>query len=50
MDEEKKTCGTCKYHKHESIDNGWICVNDESLYFADWTDYKDSCPDWEGKE
>ena len=43
-------CGTCKYHQHEDIDDGWVCVNDRSEYCADWTDYKDCCEDWEGKE
>ena len=25
-----KCCGTCKYHYHENIDDGWVCVNDRS--------------------
>ena len=25
-------------------------LNDDSEYCADWTDYADSCEDWEGKE
>ena len=43
-------CGTCKWHQHESVDDGWVCVNDRSEYCTDWTDYKDYCEDWEGKE
>lgn len=27
---DDKCCGTCKYYYHENIDNGWICVNDQS--------------------
>ena len=27
---DDKCCGTCKYHCHENIDNGWIYVNDQS--------------------
>lgn len=27
---DDKCCGTCKYHHHEDIDNGWACVNDRS--------------------
>lgn len=50
MIDEKKCCGTCKYHYHESIDGGWVCVNYESEYVADWTEYSDSCEEWEGRE
>lgn len=45
---DDKCCGTCKYHYHKNIDDGWECVNDRSEYFADWTGYKDSCEEWEG--
>nr|DAI50690.1 MAG TPA: hypothetical protein [Bacteriophage sp.] len=45
---DKKCCGTCKYHHHADIDDGWVCVNDQSEYYADWTDYSDSCEEWEG--
>lgn len=40
-------CGTCKYHQREEIDDGWVCVNDESEYCADWTEYNDTCSEWE---
>lgn len=42
-----RCCGTCKYHEHEDIDNGWVCVNPESDYIADWTDYDFCCEDYE---
>lgn len=32
---DEKCFGTCEYHHHEDIDNGWICVNDQSEYCAD---------------
>jgi hypothetical protein len=32
MDDKKKCCGTCRWHKHEDIDDGWVCVNDQSEY------------------
>lgn len=47
MDKNDKCCGTCKYHQHEDIDDGWVCVNDESEYVADWTEYDDYCEEWE---
>lgn len=43
-------CGTCKWHQHESVDDGWVCVNDDSEYCTDFTDYDHTCLDWESKE
>lgn len=47
--EERQCCGTCLHHCRESIDNGYVCTNDQSEYCSDWTDYNDSCEDWEGR-
>lgn len=46
---ERKCCGTCKYHQFEGIDEGYVCVNSESEFLSDWTEYGYSCPEWEGK-
>ena len=46
----KKCCGTCEWHFHEDISDGWVCVNDQSDYVADWTDYEHCCDEWEGRE
>ena len=46
----KECCGTCKWHQHENIDDGWVCVNSDSDYCADWTDYNDYCMDYEERE
>lgn len=45
-----KCCGTCKHHYYESIDGGWVCVNGQSEYCADWTENSDSCEEWEGEK
>lgn len=34
----------------QDIDDGWVCVNSDSEYCTDWTDYDFVCPDWEEKE
>ena len=47
---DEKCCGTRKYHHHENIDDGWVCVNDRSEYCVEWTEYSDSCEEWEGRE
>lgn len=50
MFDEKECCGNCRYHHHEPIDDGWVCVNDESEYVTDWTDYDFCCDEWEGRQ
>ena len=42
-----KTCGTCFYHTHENIDDGWVCACGKSDNVAEWTEYDDSCEHWE---
>lgn len=44
-----KRCQNCRYYEHEEIDDGFVCVNDESEYVADWVDEEFVCIDWEGK-
>jgi len=42
-------CGTCQHHFKDA--NGeWVCGNKDSEHYTDWTNYKDSCGDWEGRE
>lgn len=45
-----KICGTCKYHEYEEVSQGWVCVNDQSEYLADWTEYEDGCVCWEERD
>lgn len=44
---DDRICGKCKWHVHEDIDDGWVCVNDRSEYCTDWTEYADSCNEFE---
>lgn len=41
-----KCCETCRYCEHEDIDDGHVCVNDESEYCADWVDPEHCCAEW----
>jgi len=50
MGKIKICCGTCRWHEHESIDDGWICVNSDSEYCSDWTDYNHYCEDYEERK
>lgn len=47
--DDREICGTCRYHRHEDVDDGWVCVNPDSEYCTDWTEYEDSCEEWEGR-
>lgn len=50
MEGNKKCCGTCKWHCHEDIDNGFVCVNDKSEHCAEWMEYFYCCEEWEERE
>jgi hypothetical protein len=42
-EKKQECCGKCKYHRQEEIDGGWVCVNPDSDYCTDWTDFNDCC-------
>lgn len=48
--EENECCGTCRYHYHEGISAGWVCVNADSEYCSDWTEYDFCCDEWEDRK
>jgi len=50
MKDNNKVCGMCKWHVREDADAGWACDNLDSDNYADWTDYGDTCEEWEGRE
>ena len=39
-------CETCKYCQYENIDQGYVCVNNESEYCADWVEPEHCCEEW----
>lgn len=41
-------CGTCKYGHYDKM-QGYVCVNDESEYVADFVEYEHWCEDWVSK-
>jgi len=50
-DDQERCCGTCRWHWHQQgagMDD-WVCQNTDSDYCSDWTEFQDTCPDWEGK-
>lgn len=46
---KRECCGNCKWHEHENISDGWVCVNNDSEYVADWTDYDFCCEQYESR-
>ena len=51
MNEE--ICGKCKHHKPDNPYGGdineWYCVNEDSDNYTDYTEWKDSCENWEAE-
>jgi len=44
----EQVCGTCRWHKNDGDD--WVCCNNKSDYCADWTEYGNTCEEWEGRD
>lgn len=47
MFNDEPVCGLCKYHTFDILKGDWECVNAESEYFTDNTDYSDCCDEYE---
>ena len=45
---EEHVCGTCKWHHCDKFTD-WVCTNPDSDYYTDWTEYKETCDEWEGR-
>ena len=48
-EDQPKCCGTCKWHHPGEFEGDLVCVNGESQYCSDYTDYNDSCALWEDR-
>ena len=42
---QRTCCGTCKYHKPRNGD--FECTNENSDFYADYTDYNHHCEEYE---
>ena len=49
MNCDNQCCGNCRYGSYDEM-QGYVCVNDESEYVADFVEYGHSCEEWEEKE
>ena len=38
-----KDCESCRWHYHEDVDDGYVCVNADSSKCTEWTSDDDSC-------
>lgn len=46
---ETQCCGNCEYGSYDSM-QGYVCVNGDSEYCADFVEYDHTCEDWEEKK
>ena len=46
---EPERCGNCRFNHREKQDT-FTCANEASEYYGSFTDYGDSCPEYEVKE
>ena len=45
---EQECCGNCRWHeKDEQYGDDWICGNDDSEQFGDYTSWSDGCSEYE---
>lgn len=50
MKEENRCCGNCIFHKPDyDFPEDYMCDNDKSDNYADWTDYENVCDQYEEK-
>ena len=45
----KECCGNCKYGHYDEM-QGYVCVNSDSEYVADFVEYVHWCEEFEEKE
>lgn len=45
MQDTKQCCGTCKYGSYDKTD-GYVCVNDQSEYVADFVEVDHICDEY----
>lgn len=43
-----KICGKCLYHRRDG--EIWICTNPDSDLFCDYTEYEESCSEFEERQ
>ena len=47
--EDPHICGTCACHRFDWDGEDYVCTNDRSEHFGDWTDYNTTCDEWKEK-
>ena len=46
---DSQICGTCARHRYDQTAEDYVCLNNRSEYFGDWTPYNNTCDEWEEK-
>ena len=47
---KEEVCGCCGYHYYDKDDEEWVCDCQESERYSDYTEYGDTCEEWEERE
>jgi len=51
MRDKEECCGTCRYHKPDgTFPDDWVCTNPDSDNYSEWTEYEDTCDEWESRK
>lgn len=49
-DDVIKTCKSCKYHEFDYTFDDWVCENENSKHYENYTACNDMCSKYEGKQ
>ena len=47
MKDKEKICGTCKWYVQDGLIKKYFCSNWDGASYADFTNYNDTCDEWE---
>ena len=48
--EDPHICGTCACHRFDWDAEDYVCTNNRSEYFGDWTDWSTTCDEWKERK
>ena len=46
---DNEVCGTCRFHFYDKEEQEWVCDCLDSEHFTDFTEYGDTCEEWEDR-
>ena len=49
INKNDQSCLTCIWREPDDSEGGFVCINENSEFSADWVEDDDHCPFWEGE-